>query len=76
MSQYQFALRQGGKIVYLFPTLDADSSLPCAQFINSPLRKTQGKYSQEVNPQCQQAMHRGKKPPGGFRGHKTIYPGF
>jgi len=29
MSQYQFALRQGGKFVYLFPTLDADSSLPC-----------------------------------------------
>ena len=81
MSAYQFALRTKGKTVYLFPTLEPNPTLPCAQFINTPLRRRQGHYSNNVDPECRQAMHIGNvsllgKPPGGFRGHQIIYPGF
>ena len=81
MYMYQFALSTGRKTSYLFPTLERDGSLPCAQFINTPLRKTQGHYSDGVVDQCRQAMHIGNvsllgKFPGGYIRHTLIYPGF
>ena len=81
MSNYQFAVKCENKTYYLFPTLEVNASLPCAQFINTPLRKKQGYYDHEVRSTCKQAMHIGNvklfgKPPGGFRSHKIIYPGF
>jgi len=81
MSNYQFSITLEGRTKYIFPTLEHNSQLPCAQFINTPLRKTQGHYSTEVNPNCKQAMHVGNsvllgKFPGGFRGNQVIYPGF
>ena len=81
MYLYQFAISQGGRTSYLFPTLDPDPTLPCAQFINTPLRKSQGTYKDNVKEKCHQAMHINNakllgKYPGGFIGIKTIYPGF
>ena len=81
MSMYQFAITYRGKMAYLFPTLEPDSSLPCAQFINTSLRPTQGNYSDNVNQQCRQAMYQSNVKLtgnrfGGFIGTKRIYPGF
>ena len=81
MFMYQFSISTRSGPAYLFPTLEPNDKLPCAQFINTPRRKTQGFYSEGVDPNCAQAMHLGNvrllgKFPGGFRGHKVIYPGF
>lgn len=81
MSDYQFAIYKGNAISYIFPTLDPNPKLPCAQFINTPLRKTQGYYKDNVSEGCLQAMHTGNvsllgRYPGGFLGHQIIYPGF
>jgi len=74
MSKYQFAVKCQIRTCYIFPTLEVDASLPCAQLIDTPLRKTQGYYNNNT-------MHVGNvtllgKPPGGFRSHTIIYPGF
>ena len=81
MYMYQFAVYHRNRVVYIFPTLEPDSSLPCAQFINTPLRRTQGVYTTNIVPHCRQAMHIGNvkllgKLPGGFITHRIIYPGF
>lgn len=81
MAKYQFAIKHEGRTKYIFPTLEPNTKLPCAQFINTPLRKTQGKYSAEVKPNLHQAMHIGNtrllgRSPGGFIGNQVIYPGF
>jgi len=81
MCMYQFAITHQGKMAYLFPTLEPDSSLPCAQFINSSLRPSQGNYSDNVNHNCRQAMQQSNvmltgSGFGGFIGTKDIYPGF
>lgn len=81
MSHYQFAVFDGNKKSYIFPTLEPNPKLPCAQFINTPLRKTQGEYSNGICDGCVQAMHLGNarllgRYPGGFKSHRIIYPGF
>lgn len=81
MSKYQFAVYIKNKLNYLFPSLEPDPKLPCAQFINAPMRQTQGNYSDCVDSECHQAMHVSnarliRNYPGGFQGLKRIYPGF
>lgn len=81
MSLYQFSVKYKGKEFYMFPTTEVDGTLPCGQFINSPLRPSQGNYIDCITPKCRQAMHEANaellgKVPGGFKSIKEIYSGF
>jgi len=54
MSQCQFSINRNATEYFIYPTLEPDHKRPCAQFINAPLRKKQGHYTEEVGIHCRQ----------------------